>query len=112
MGQNVCGADEPRICDVLEGAEIKEDGSVHVEGVEGLTQSPARLGSLYRGLQALQAQHRAYQGNPAVDEALAKMKRALDLQAINQEVGPEDMQEAWPEDQDIELTYLVPKAPL
>ncbi|CAK9092420.1 unnamed protein product, partial [Durusdinium trenchii] len=104
MGQNVCGADEPRICDVLEGAEIKEDGSVHVEGVEGLTQSPARLGSLYRGLQALQAQHRAYQGNPAVDEALAKMKRALDLQAINQEVGPEDMQEAWPEDQDIELT--------
>ena len=57
--------EDPFICDVLEGATLQDDGTVLLEGVQGLTASPARLDCLHRALQALKLGHRLYQNNAA-----------------------------------------------
>ena len=48
---------DPCICDVLEGAVLEEDGTVSVQGADGMMASSARLEHLYRALQELQKQH-------------------------------------------------------
>ena len=66
---------EPFICGVLEGASLEEDGTVLVEGVDGITASPARLEYLH--VQALRRHHRLYHQCPAVETALARMAAIL-----------------------------------
>ncbi|CAE7244118.1 unnamed protein product, partial [Symbiodinium necroappetens] len=48
---------DPCICDLLEGAVLEEDGTVSVQGADGMTTSSARLEHLRRALQELQTQH-------------------------------------------------------
>ena len=64
---------EPAICNAFEGAELDEDGTVWVEGVQGMTASSARLGQLFAALQALKDGHFSYMRNPAVVETLRIM---------------------------------------
>ena len=45
--------DEPRLCNLLEGAELGQDGEVYVEGVQGMLASTARLQHLFAALQTL-----------------------------------------------------------
>ena len=104
--------EDPCICDVLQGAVLEEDGTVHVQGVEGLTESPARLECLHAALQQLRTQHRLYQTSPAVQAALDKMSVILQNRAANlTEVHATEMDQEVPlaEIEDVELTYLVPK---
>ena len=104
--------EDPCICEVLQGAVLEEDGTVHVQGVDGLTESPARLECLHAALQQLWTHHRLYQTSPAVQAALDKMSLILQNRAANltqvhaREMGQEV---AHAEIEDVELTYLVPK---
>ena len=66
--------EEPFLCNVLEGAELREDGAV---GVQGMLASTARLQHMQAALQTLKAQHQAYQDNAAVDAALARILAQL-----------------------------------
>ena len=52
--------EDPCVCKVLQGAVLEEDGAVRVEGVDGLTESPARLECLHAALQQLLTHHRLY----------------------------------------------------
>ena len=69
--------EDPLICDVLAGATLQDDGTVLVEGVQGLMASPARLDCLHKALVELKTNHRLYKANPAVDEILTRMGAIL-----------------------------------
>ena len=49
----VAPMDEPRLCDLMAGAELGEDGEVYVTGVQGTMAAPVRLEFLYADLQVL-----------------------------------------------------------
>ena len=53
--------EEPCLCEVLSGAMLDDDGTVRVAGVDGLTESTARLEFLYAALRELQQHHKLYQ---------------------------------------------------
>ena len=98
---------EPFICGVLEGASLEEDGTVLVEGVDGVTASPARLEYLHAALQALRRHHRLYQQCPAVETALARMAAILANKAPAASTDPPPA--AQTEEEEVEVTYLLPK---
>ena len=100
--------DEPSLCNVLEGAELREDGAVYVEGVQGMLASTARLQHLQAALQTLKAQHQAYGDSAAVDAALATMARIL---AQLPAALPDDHEEDEGTDEQLEVTYLMPRDP-
>ena len=100
---------DPFICDVLEGATLEEDGTVLVEGVDGMTASPARLEHLHAALQALKELHCLYQRSPAVDRALARMAAILANKTSAAAAVPTDPLAGTEANQEIEMTYLVPK---
>ncbi|CAE7255179.1 pfh1, partial [Symbiodinium natans] len=100
---------DPFICDVLEGATLEEDGTVLVEGVDGMTASPARLEYLHAALQALKELHCLYQRSPAVDRALARMAAILANKTSAAAATPADPLPGTEANQEIEMTYLVPK---
>ena len=119
--------EDPLICDVLAGATLQDDGTVLVEGVQGLMASPARLDCLHKALVELKSNHRLYKANPAVDEILTRMGAILtnssltSADALKEESGrlPEEEQPTAdaasavlaPEAKqgELEMTYLVPK---
>ena len=128
--------EDPFICDVLEGAMLEEDGTVLVQGVQGLTATPARLDCLHEALKELKAQHRLYKANPAVDRAIAKMATILDVQLAQPDAVDERLSQQTPsqgrqtgesggshssalgsqshgilqeKEEDLEMTYLLPK---
>ncbi|CAE7339228.1 pfh1, partial [Symbiodinium sp. CCMP2456] len=107
---------EPFICGVLEGASLEEDGTVLVEGVDGITASPARLEYLHAALQALKGHHRLYQQCPAVETALARMAAILANKApaasATVPTDPPPAAQADEEEEEeggVEVTYLLPK---
>ena len=105
---------EPAICNVFEGAELDEHGTIWVEGVQGMTASSARLGQLYAALKALKDGHFSYMHNPAVLEALETMQGVLDqlpTSAIQPIEAPAEGREGQQDDEgedkdDMEVTYL------
>ena len=99
---------EPFICGVLEGASLEEDGTVLVEGVDGVTASPARLEYLHAALQALRRHHRLYQQCPAVETALARMAAILANKAPAASTDPPPAAQTE-EEEEVEVTYLLPK---
>ena len=103
---------EPFICGVLEGASLEEDGTVLVEGVDGITASPARLEYLHAALQALRRHHRLYQQCPAVETALARMAAILANKApaasATEPTDPPPAAQA-DEEEEVEVTYLLSK---
>ena len=106
---------EPCICDVLDGAVLEDDGTVSVQGVDGLTASSARLEHLRRALHELQMQHTLYQHNPAVQRVLDKMDsilqhRSSEAMAQLTAEGKESRETEEGEDE-LQFTYLVPKDP-
>ncbi|OLP76505.1 hypothetical protein AK812_SmicGene43552, partial [Symbiodinium microadriaticum] len=119
--------EDPLICDVLAGATLQDDGTVLVEGVQGLMASPARLDCLHKALVELKTNHRLYKANPAVDEILTRMGAILTnssltfADALRQESGRLPGEEPHmadaasavlaPEEKqgELEMTYLVPK---
>ena len=125
--------EDPFICDVLEGAILEEDGTVLVQGVQGLTASPARLDCLHEALKELKAQHCLYKANPAVDRAIAKMATILDVQPhalderLSQQIASQGRQTGesggshssalgsqshgvlQEKEEDLEMMYLLPK---
>jgi hypothetical protein len=109
----VAPMDEPRLCDLLDGAELGEDGEVYVTGVQGMMAAPARLEFLHAALQVLEAHHEAYKGKPAVKKALADMAHILEQMPAQQRqpqelVGGEGAEE---EAEGLEITYLLPRDP-
>ena len=109
----VAPMDEPRLCDLLAGAELGEDGEVYVTGVQGMMAAPARLEFLHAALQVLEAHHEAYKGKPAVKKALADMAHILEQMPAQQRqpqelVGGEGAEE---EVEGLEITYLLPRDP-
>ena len=111
----------PAICNAFEGVELDEDGTVYVEGVQGMTASSARLGQLYTALQALKNEHFSYMHNPAVVETLEIMQGVLEqlptttMQSTIQPPAPpseqqQDDDEGEDED-DMAVTYLIPRDP-
>ena len=107
---------DPCICDVLEGAVLEEDGTVSVQGADGMMTSSARLEHLYGALQELQKQHILYRGNPAVQEVITKMgailqQRSSEAAAARSVAESEEPPQAGAEDDDQQFTYLVPKDP-
>ena len=112
---------EPAICNAFEGAELGEDGTVWVEGVQGMTASSARLGQLYAALQALKDGHFSYVRNPAVVETLEVMQGVLEQLAtttrqptIEAPAPPSEEQQDDDEGEDkddMAVTYLIPRDP-
>ena len=103
--------DEPCLCNVLDGAELRGDGEVYVNGVQGMLASTARVEHLQAGLRALQAHHVAYKDSLAVAKALADMAAILDqAPAAMQHEGFED-EEGGAEEEELEVTYLMPRDP-
>jgi len=106
---------DPCICDVLEGAVLEEDGTVSVQGVEGLTTSSARLEYLHRALQELHSQHILYQGNPAVQKVIDRMdsilQRRLSEVTAQPTVESKESQRGEQDEDEQQFTYLVPKDP-
>ena len=107
---------DPCICDVLEGAVLEEDGTVSVQGADGMMASSARLEHLYRALQELQKQHLLYRSNPAVQEVITKMsailqQRSSEAASARPIAESEESPQAGAEDDDQQFTYLVPKDP-
>ena len=74
----VIPTEEPEICELLEEAELGEDGVLYVKGVQGMTASTARLQYIYAALQTLKEQHGFYKNSDKVDKALADMGRILE----------------------------------
>ena len=107
--------EEPELCDLLEEAELGEDGVVYVKGVQGMMASTARLEYLYAGLRALQLQHDFYKTSEAVNKALADMNRIL--AQIPPPPGLQSQEEGKEQDQDdeaeeeLEITYLTAREP-
>ncbi len=114
---------EPALCNVFQGAELGEDGTVWVEGVQGLTASSARLGQRYAAQQALKDGHVSYMRNPAVVEALENMQSVLGqlptttIQPIGAPAtGSAEQQDDEGDDEgedkdDMQVTYLIPRDP-
>ena len=106
---------DPCICDVLEGAVLEEDGTVSVQGADGMMTSSARLEHLHRALQELQTQHLLYRSNSAVQEVIIKMSTILHQRSSELATRPvaasEELQQAEAEEDDQQFTYLVPKDP-
>ena len=106
---------DPCICDLLEGAVLEEDGTVSVQGADGMTTSSARLEHLRRALQELQTQHVLYQSNPAVQDVITKMSAILQQRSSEAAARPstesEELQQAGKEEDDQQFTYLVPEDP-
>ena len=106
---------DPCICDVLEGAVLEEDGTVSVQGADGMMTTSARLEHLHRALQELQTQHLLYRSNPAVRDVITKMSSILQQRSSEAATRPvaenEELQQAGAEDDDQQFTYLVPKDP-
>ena len=105
----VAPMDQPCLCNVLDGAELGEDGQVYVNGVQGMMSSTARLQHLQAALETLQAHHAAYKESPAVEKALADMTRIL----AHVPAAPPRPDDEEPEDgeQNMEVTYLLPRDP-
>ena len=104
--------DDPLICDVMEGATLMDDGTVLVEGVQGMTASPARLHCLHAALQQLQAEHCLYRNNPAVDRAVVRMAAILAQTGSTSEANERKERPQQPSgsnNDELEVTYLVPK---
>ena len=114
--------EDPLICDVLEGASLEDDGTIFVEGVQGMTPSPARLDAVHRALQELKAQHRLYKANPAVDNILARMAAIQNQEAPqgrqtgesggshSSALGVQALQAPHEEGEgELEVQYLIPK---
>ena len=113
----VIPTEEPELCELLEEAELGEDGKVYVKGVQGLMASTARLEYLQAGLRALKLQHEAYKASEAVDKTLVNMGRILaQIQPAlaplepQQSKGPMD-DKREEEDEDLEVTYLTARDP-
>ena len=112
--------EDPLICDVLEGATLEGDGTIFVEGVQGMTASPARLHYVYKALQELKHQHRLYKANPAVDKVLARMAAIQDSKSPqgrqtgesggshSSALGGQNQQDQAKE-AELEVAYLIPK---
>eukprot|EP00435_Cladocopium_sp_Y103_P025616 s2382_g6.t1 len=109
----VIPTEEPQLCDLLEEAELGEDGVVYVKGVQGLRASVARLQYLYTALQTLKEQHSFYQNSVAVDKALADMGRILEQlpAAPVPERGEGKAQQDDDADEELEVTYLTAREP-
>ena len=109
--------EEPELCDLLEEAELGEDGVVYVKGVQGMMASTARLEYLHAGLRALKLQHDFYKASEAVDKALADMSRILaQLPPPPPPAAPEpaDGEEQCQDDEaeeELEVTYLTAREP-
>ena len=105
--------DAPRLCNLLEGAELGQDGEVYVEGVQGMLASTARLQHLFAALQTLQMQHAAYKNSPVVDKALADIARILEQASTAQRQDPasDEAPGENPEEEKLEVTYLLPRDP-
>ena len=104
--------DEPRLCNLLEGAELGQDGEVYVEGVQGMLASTARLQHLFAALRTLQMQHIAYKNTPVVDKALADIARILEQASAAQRQDPQEEAAAEDaEEEKLEVTYLLPRDP-
>ena len=107
--------EEPELCDLVEEAELGEDGVVYVKGVQGMIASTARLEYLHAGLRALKLQHDFYKTSEAVDKALADMSRIL--AQIPPASAPEPEEEGKEQRQDdeaeeeLEVTYLTAREP-
>ena len=105
----VAPMDQPCLCNVLDGAELGEDGQVYVNGVQGMMSSTARLQHLRAALQTLQAQHAEYKDSPAVEKALADMTRILaHVPAAQPRPDDEETEEG---EENMEVTYLLPRDP-
>eukprot|EP00435_Cladocopium_sp_Y103_P008766 s558_g2.t1 len=106
----VVPVDEPCLCNVLDGAELRGHGEVYVNGVQGMLASTARVEHLQAALHALQAQHVAYKDCPAVAKALADMAAILEQTpaALQQELADK---EEGAEEEELEVTYLMPRDP-
>ena len=109
----VIPTEEPELCDLLEEAELGEDGVVYVKGVQGLTASVARLQYLYSGLQVLKEQHSFYKNSAAVDKALSDMGRILEQLPAVPLPEQHDGQEAEGNEteEELEVTYLTAREP-
>ena len=113
----VIPTEEPELCDLLEEAELGEDGTVYVNGVQGLMASTARMEYLQAGLRALKLQHEAYKASEAVDKTLANMSRILEQ--IPPALAPQEPQptkgplddNGEEADGGIEVTYLTARDP-
>ncbi|CAE7394121.1 pfh1 [Symbiodinium pilosum] len=114
--------EDPLICDVLEGAALEDDGTIFVEGAQGMTPSPARLDAVHRALQELKAQYRLYKANPAVDNILARMAAIQNQEAPqgrqtgesggsdSSALGVQVLQSPHEEGEgELEVEYLIPK---
>lgn len=101
--------DEPCLCDVLDGAELGEDGQVYVKGVQGMMSSTTRLQHLKAALQILHAQHAEYKGSAVVEKALGNMNRILEhvtaARPLPNHEGPDDGED------NLEIIYLLPRDP-
>ena len=114
--------EEPCLCEVLSGAVLDDDGTVRVAGVDGLTESTARLECLYAALRELQRHHKLYQERPAVQSVLATMSSILEhrtQRTVEEEAATAAAAAARAEDAAVEatdedgpeITYLVPTDP-
>ena len=111
----------PAICNAFEGVELDEDGTVYVEGVQGMTASSARLGQLFAALKALKDGHFSYMHNPAVVETLEIMQGVLEQlptttrqPTIEAPAPPNEQQQDDDEGEDkddMAVTYLIPRDP-
>ena len=103
--------DEPCLCPVLDGAELRGDGEVYVNGVQGMLASTARVEYLQAALRALQARHKAYKDSAAVAKALADMAAILGQgpDAVQQKLEGEDR--GAEDEEELEVTYLMPRDP-
>ena len=93
---------EPALCNLMDGAELGEDGRVYIDGAQGMVASTARVGRLRAALLVLKEQHASYKRSPAVDELLSKMEGALAARA--EDGGAE-------EEAELEVTYMMPRDP-
>ena len=104
----VVPTEEPEICDLLEEAELGEDGVVYVRGVQGLAASTARLGRLYEGLQALKEHHAFYKESEKVNKALSDMERILARRPAAAPLAGRGEEG----EEELEVTYLTAREPV
>ena len=112
-GKNVhVAAGRARLCNLLEGAELGQDGEVYVEGVQGMLASTARLQHLFAALQTLRC------STPPTRTARlwtrpwptlpASWNKRLQHSGMNlrKKLPGEDAEE-----EELEVTYLLPRDP-
>eukprot|EP00913_Durusdinium_trenchii_P021087 g19816.t1 len=105
--------EEPCLSSVLDGAQLGEDGEIYVEGVQGMTASSARLQQLYVALLTLKEQHKDYQNDEKVDEALEGMAHILArlVATSGGNPGERNANEAGEVEVEPEVNYLMPRDP-